>query len=89
VELNREDARALGIQNRETVRLVSRRGAIEIQARIEYRCQPPRGMVFVPTFDQGEPVNRLTLDVFCPLSGQPDSGKCAVRIERLAAQSAS
>jgi nitrate reductase NapA len=83
VELNRDDARDLGIRNRENVRLVSRRGSIELEARIEYRSQPPRGMVFVPSFDDARPVNRLTLDAACPLSGQPDGGKCAVRVERL------
>lgn len=85
VEINRDDARELGIRNRETVRLVSRRGAIEIEARIDYRSQPPRGQVFAPSFDERHPVNRLTLDAACPLSGQPDGGKCAVRLERLAA----
>jgi nitrate reductase NapA len=83
VEINREDARDLGIRNRETVRLVSRRGSIDAQARIDYRSQPPRGQVFLPSFDEALPVNRLTLDAFCPLSGQPDGGKCAVRVERL------
>ena len=87
VELNRDDARDLGIRNRETVRLVSRRGSIDLEARIDYRSQPPRGQVFVPSFDEERPVNRLTLDVCCPLSGQPDP-KCAVRVERLAAGSA-
>jgi nitrate reductase NapA len=87
VELNREDARDLGIRNRETVRLVSRRGALNLEARIDYRSQPPRGQVFVPSFDEALPVNRLMLDASCPLSGQPDGGKCAVRLERLPARS--
>jgi nitrate reductase NapA len=85
VEINREDARDLGIRNRERVQLVSRRGALEIQARIDYRSQPPRGQLFVPVFDEAEPVNRLMLDAACPLSGQPDGSKCAVRVERLPA----
>jgi nitrate reductase NapA len=89
VEVNREDAQALGIRNRERVRLVSRRGALEIEARIDYRSQPPRGLLFAPVFDEGEPVNRLMLDAYCPISGQPDGSKCAVRIERLSARSAS
>lgn len=89
VELNREDARQLGIRNRERVRLVSRRGSLEIQARIDYRSQPPRGLLFAPVFDEGEPVNRLMLDAYCPISGQPDGSKCAVRVERLPAQDAS
>ncbi len=89
VELNREDAVKLGIRNRARVRLVSRRGALEIEARIDYRSQPPRGLLFAPVFDEAEPVNRLMLDAFCPLSGQPDGSKCAVRIERLPARGAS
>jgi nitrate reductase NapA len=86
VEINREDAKALGIRNREKVRLVSRRGSLEIEARFDYRSQPPRGQLFVPSFDEALPVNRLTLDAFCPLSGQPDGSKCAVRVERLPAR---
>jgi nitrate reductase NapA len=86
VELNHDDARDLGIRNRETVRLVSRRGTLELEARIDYRSQPPRGQVFVPSFDEARLVNRLTLDACCPLSGQPDGSKCAVRVERLSAR---
>jgi nitrate reductase NapA len=83
VEINRDDAKALGIGNGEQVRLVSRRGSLEIEARIDYRGQPPRGTLFAPSFDEGALVNLLTLDACCPISGQPDYGKCAVRVERL------
>ena len=83
VEINREDAKQLGIRDGEMVRLASRRGSLEIEARVDYRSQPPRGHLFVPSFDEGFPVQRLTLDAYCPLSGQPDAQKCAVRIERL------
>ncbi|MGE0552898.1 MAG: molybdopterin-dependent oxidoreductase [Gemmatimonadales bacterium] len=83
VELNREDAARLGVRDRSRVRVVSARGAIEAEARIDYRSQPPRGSVFVPWFDEGVAVNRLTGDRTCPLSGQPDRS-CAVRIERVA-----
>jgi nitrate reductase NapA len=83
VELNREDATRLGIRDREVVRLVSRRGSLDLPARIEYRSQPSRGQLFVPSFDEAAPVHLLTPDACCPLSGQPDAGKCAVRIERL------
>jgi nitrate reductase NapA len=86
VEISREDASALGIRNRERVRLVSRRGSLDIEARIDYRSQPPRGHLFVPVFDDSELINRLMLDAYCPLSGQPDGSKCAVRVERLAAR---
>ena len=82
-EMNREDAAALGIRNGETVRLVSRRGALVIPVRIDYRAQPARGQIFVPFFDESLLVNELTLDAYCPISGQPDYKKCAVRVERL------
>jgi len=83
VEIHRDDARALGVSSGERVRLVTRRGELELQARVDYRAQPPRGQVVVPTFDEGLPVERLTLDAGCPLSGQPETSKCAVRVERL------
>jgi nitrate reductase NapA len=89
VELNREDAGEMGVQEGETVRLVSRRGAIEIVARIDYRAQPPRGHLFAPSFDEARPVNWLTLDAYCPISAQPDYAKCAVRLERIGSRAAS
>ncbi|HEU4996672.1 MAG TPA: molybdopterin-dependent oxidoreductase [Gemmatimonadaceae bacterium] len=85
LEIHRDDAIRLGIKSGETVRVVSRRGSIEIQARIDYRSQPARGQLFVPSFDESLPVRRLMLDACCPLSGQPDASRCAVRVERLPA----
>jgi len=86
VELNREDAAELGIRDRDRVRLVTRRGSLQIQARIDYRGQPARGQVFVPFFDESLRVNELTLDAFCPISGSPDLEKCAVRVEPIGAR---
>ncbi|HEX6132390.1 MAG TPA: molybdopterin-dependent oxidoreductase [Longimicrobiales bacterium] len=87
VELNAQDAAALGIRDGDRVRLSSRRGRLELQARVDHRSQPARGTVFVPDFDETVPVNVLTVDASCPLSGQPD-GTCAVRVERVAPRSA-
>jgi nitrate reductase NapA len=56
---------------------------MSLEARIDYRAQPARGQVFVPFFDEALLVNQLTLDAFCPISGQPDYKKCAVRVERV------
>jgi nitrate reductase NapA len=82
LEMNRDDAAKLGITSGDTVRVSSRRASMEIEARIDYRSQLPRGQIFVPSFDEGHPVQRLMLDSFCPLSGQPDTTTCAVRVER-------
>jgi nitrate reductase (cytochrome) len=87
VELNRHDAERLGVRNGEVVRLVSRRGSLRVEARIDYRSQPGPGSVFVPAFDEDAVVNLLTLDATCPLSAQPVYSGAAVRIERLTARS--
>ena len=81
-ELNPEDAAALGVVNGEKVRLVSRRGELVLPVQINGRGLPPRGMVFVPFFDESLLVNEVTLDAFCPISKQPDYKKCAVRVEK-------
>jgi nitrate reductase NapA len=83
VEVNVEDARELDIVDRDTVRLVTRRGTLDIQARVDYRGQPAPGQLFVPFFDESLLINELTLDAYCPISREPDYKKCAVRIETL------
>ncbi len=84
VEMHRDDAQRAGIRDRDMVRVVSRRGALELEARIDYRSQPQRGQLFIPSFDAERPVARLMPDAFCPVSGQPELTLCAVRVERLA-----
>jgi nitrate reductase NapA len=85
VEIHPDDARRLGIQNDETVRLVSRRGQLDLPARIDDRGKPVPGSVFVPFFDEGKLINQVTLDAYCPISKQPDYKKCAVRVEKIGA----
>ncbi len=81
VEINRADAKQLGIQNGDVVKLASRRGEIELEAVIDGRGQTPRGSVFVPFFDESRLINKLTLDAMDSISKEPDYKKCAVRIE--------
>lgn len=82
LEMNRDDAKRLTIRNGDIVRVVSRRSSLEIEARIDYRSQLPPGQLFMASFDEAHPVQKLMLDSFCPLSGQPDTTTCAVKIER-------
>jgi len=82
VELNRVDATELGVKSGDRVRVVSRRGSVELTVKTEDRGQPPRGLVFVPFFDESVLINRVTLDSMCNISKEPDYKKCAVRIER-------
>ncbi len=83
VEIHPDDARRLGIQNGQPVRLVSRRGELELPARIDDRGKPLPGSVFVPFFDENKLINKVTLDAYCPISKQPDYKKCAVRLEKV------
>ncbi len=85
VELNRADAAKLGINDGDQVKVRSRRGELVLPAQIDGRGQPPAGSVFVPFFDEGLLVNRLTLDAMDNISKEPDFKKCAVQIERVKA----
>ena len=54
-----------------------------LRAHIDNRGRPPRGTVFIPFFDEGKLVNRLTLDAMDNLSYEPDYKKCAVKVEKV------
>ena len=83
VEINRSDARELGINDGDMVRVRSRRGALDLKARIDGRGKPPRGQVFIPFFDEHRLVNQLTLDVMDNISKEPDYKKSVVQLEKL------
>ncbi len=83
VEINRADAQRLSVGSGEMVRVVSRRGSLELPAMVDGRGKPPQGLVFIPFFDESRLANRLTLDAMDNISKEPDYKKCAVRIERV------
>jgi nitrate reductase NapA len=61
-------------------KVASRRGEIELRVETRGRNKPPRGVVFVPWFDESRLVNKLTLDATCPISKETDYKKCAVKV---------
>ena len=81
-EISPEDAEALGIGKSETIRLVSRRGAIETRAWITRRVPP--GVVFVPFHFAEAAANVLTNAALDPVAKIPEYKVCAVRIEKVA-----
>lgn len=83
VELNRADAAELSVKSGDRVRVVSRRGDLELDVKVDGRGRPPRGSVFIPFFDQSLLANLLTLDAMDNISKEPDFKKCAVRVERV------
>ncbi|MCP3987326.1 MAG: nitrate reductase catalytic subunit NapA, partial [bacterium] len=78
-----EDAKARGIARNEEVVLESRRGQVKIRVETQGRNRVPRGMVFVPWFDENVLINKLTLDATCPISKETDYKKCAARVRKI------
>jgi nitrate reductase NapA len=62
------------------VKLQTRRGEIETRVETRGRNRPPVGLIYIPWFDAGRLVNKLTLDATCPISKETDYKKCAVRV---------
>ncbi|OXY82811.1 nitrate reductase catalytic subunit NapA [Oceanimonas doudoroffii] len=82
VFMHPDDAKARGLRRGDEVRVASRRGEMKTRLETRGRNRPPRGLVFVPWFDESQLINRLTLDATCPLSKETDYKKCAVRVTR-------
>jgi nitrate reductase NapA len=78
-----EDARALELRRGDEIRVISRRGYMRTRVETRGRNKVPRGLVFVPWFDESQLINKVTLDATDPISKQTDYKKCAVRIERV------
>ena len=82
VYMNKKDAKKYKLRNGRMAKIQSRRGEIICKVETRGRNQPPEGLVFIPWFDAGRLVNKLTLDATDPLSKETDYKKCAVKISR-------
>lgn len=76
------DAKKRGLRRGMTAKVASRRGDITLKVETRGRNRPPEGLVFVPWFDAGRMINKLTLDATDPLSKETDYKKCAVKVEK-------
>ena len=83
VFMHPDDAMARGLKRGQEVKISSRRGSIVSRIETRGRNKPPKGLVFVPWFDEGQLINQLTLDATCPISKETDYKKCAVKVERV------
>jgi len=77
-----EDAKKRGVKRGELVWVESRRGKVKARVETRGRNRPPRGLVFVPWFDEKVLINKVCLDATCPMSKQTDYKKCAVKITK-------
>ena len=74
------DAKKRGLRRGMTAKVASRRGDITLQVETRGRNRVPEGLIFIPWFDAGRLVNKLTLDATDPLSKETDFKKCAVKV---------
>lgn len=72
-----DDAAERGLKRGVEVKVETRRGEVVTRVETRGRNKPPRGLVYMPWFDAGQLVNKLTLDATDPLSKETDYKKCA------------
>jgi len=82
VYMHPEDAKERGLRRGQEITISSRRGDMQSRVETRGRNKMPRGVVFVPWFDEGQLINKLTLDATCPISKETDFKKCACKVER-------
>jgi formate dehydrogenase major subunit len=88
LDLAPEDGERLGIEDGETVRAVSRRGAIEVPVRYDATLRP--GLAFMTLhFQDDVATNLLTIDATDPKSGTAEFKATAIRVEKLERAAAS
>jgi len=81
VEINTEDAAALGVADGEMVKAKTRRGEIEIQAKVTDSIK--KGETFIPFHYVECAANTPTNNALDPVAKIPEFKACAIRIEKL------
>jgi formate dehydrogenase (NADP+) alpha subunit len=81
VDIHPDDALALGITDGEIVKVRSRRGELQVKAKITEQVVP--GLVFMSFHWFETPTNVLTLNEYDPISGTAEYKACAVAISKM------
>jgi len=77
-----KDAAKQGLVEGDLVWVESRRGRVKAHIETRGRNRVPRGLVYVPWFDEKVFINKLCLDATCPISKETDFKKCAIKISK-------
>jgi formate dehydrogenase major subunit len=80
VYIHPDDAAGLGLEDGDLARVSSRRGVIELAAKVSHR--EARGNCFIPFHFREAAANLLTTDEIDPVGKIPEFKFCAVRIEK-------
>ncbi|MEW5783104.1 MAG: nitrate reductase catalytic subunit NapA [Pseudomonadota bacterium] len=83
VFMHPKDAEKRGLKRHDVVKVITRRGEIQLRVETKGRNKPPEGLIFVPFFDEHRLVNKLTLDATCPISKETDFKKCAAKVVKI------
>jgi formate dehydrogenase major subunit len=81
IEISPEDAKALGIQNKEIVRVSTRRGSIDVPAKVTPDIK--NGVMFMPFHFVECAANILTHNALDPIAKIPEFKACAVKVEKI------
>jgi ferredoxin-nitrate reductase len=92
IEIHPSDAQKIDVQEDELVRLSTRRGEIQLPARIKDTISP--GTVFVPfhwgdLFGEGNALNYLTIQAIGRVAKQPELKFCSVQLSKISPSAAS
>jgi len=74
------DAKEAGLKNGDLAVVESRRGKVTARVTTRGRNRVPRGLVYVPWFDEKVLINKVCLDATCPMSKETDYKKSAVKV---------
>jgi nitrate reductase (cytochrome) len=80
--MHKKDAKKRKLRRGQIAKLETRRGVVTARVETKGRNKPPEGLVYIPWFDAGRLVNKLTLDATDPLSKETDYKKCAVKVSK-------
>ncbi len=80
IMINPQDAEKMGISEGDMVEVSSRRGKLQVKARITRRCQP--GVASLSFHFAECPTNLLTSAALDPVAKTPETKVCAIKIEK-------
>jgi nitrate reductase NapA len=80
IYMHPDDAKARGLKRNDVAVVESRRGKVKAVVETQGRNRPPKGYTFVPFFDEAVYINKVALDITCPMSKETDYKKCTVKV---------
>ena len=81
MQINPEDAKKIGVKDKEMVKVKTRRGELIISAEVTDKIK--KNVLWMPFHFSDEPTNVLTNSAFDPVCKTAEYKACAAKIEKL------